>query len=369
MQSLTHPSDIITPGENDPVPGELFTPEQAAEREGQLERLVAESPPAVNLYGERLDQLPPLTLADDLAEVDDAVAIGQCSRSWATSARRLILDRHRAKAQASTGAMLAPPSSSRPASDEPASETTGADPPSAGPGALALRRVVDAEVKAFAPDTDLDLDSVRRFATEAMERGHQGAARRLPDLPYDFSGTEADEVARAITDHYRLPFAPGGAWSRQVARVVPELAERTGRADELEGFLFTMFDLGWALAHSEAKVARRHRGQRAEIAATEQRERHRAERQRHRDAERAQRSCPVRAEPMALVRPHVEVDDGPTEAEQAELALALALAAEAQPDEAQAALALVRQAALAAGDDATARWAKRRLRELRQEMA
>jgi hypothetical protein len=72
---------------------------------------------------------------------------------------------------------------------------------------------------------------------------------------------------------------------------------------------------------------------------------------------------------MEPVRPHVEVDDGPTKAQREDLALALALLAQASPAEAYAAVALVRETAVAARDDETAAWSKEKLRQLRRSVA
>ena len=72
---------------------------------------------------------------------------------------------------------------------------------------------------------------------------------------------------------------------------------------------------------------------------------------------------------MELVRPHAEVDDGPTPSQQEDFALALALLAMATPAEAYAAVALVRETAVAARDDDTASWAKAKLRQLRRSVA
>jgi hypothetical protein len=72
---------------------------------------------------------------------------------------------------------------------------------------------------------------------------------------------------------------------------------------------------------------------------------------------------------MEPVRPRAEVEAGPTPSQQEDLALALALLAMATPAEAYAAVALVREAAVAARDDATAAWAKAKLRQLRRSVA
>lgn len=130
MQFQEYPTTTTTsPTPDDgPIPGEVFTPEQQAERAAQWDELLAEAEPAVNLHGERLDQLPPLTLADDLAEIDAAVADGVCSKGWARQARQNVLERHRVEAVAiedegSSDVVAAA------RCEVGATETTGADPP------------------------------------------------------------------------------------------------------------------------------------------------------------------------------------------------------------------------------------------------
>ncbi len=89
----------------------------------------AEATPVVNLHGTPLDQLPALTLADDLAEVGDAVALGVSSATWARQARRNILDRHRAEHVRPDESPEGAPAPAPPLDSEWITETTGCDPP------------------------------------------------------------------------------------------------------------------------------------------------------------------------------------------------------------------------------------------------
>ncbi len=377
MSNITlpdHHGTGITPGDTDQAPCECQWDAKrerhnpnlrcatCSARAQEWRRLCAEAAPAVNIFGERLDQLPAPTLADHLTEVDEAVADGICSATWARQARRNILDRHRAEPAGPSEAAEAS-AQALPLDSERITETTGCDPPEP-PGALARRMAACNEAEDFAERNGLDPRTVYTAAVEAVDAGHQAASTRLGDLPYDFPGCDVDAVAGAIIDRYRLPLTPGGAWFRQAAQIVPPLANRAGwpEGTDTEGFLFTMFDIGWALAHAEAKQARYERGRAAEDAEHHERERRRSERAER----RAQRPRQVVIEPRTplRVRPHVVLNEEPTREQQADLEVAWSLVASAPGD--YDAWLLLRQAAVATRDDEVAAMAKARLRNLRR---
>lgn len=157
-------------------------------------------------------------------------------------------------------------------------------------------------------------------------------------------------------------------WPRAERRLGDLIAEVTGAGpdDDIYGYLLLCADAGEALAAAGDRLARHRAIEQAEADEAEQRERRRAER----EARRARRPRQlVEVEPMEPVRPHAEVDDGPIPSQHENLALALALLAQAGPAEAYAAVALVRETAVAARDDATAAWAKAKLRQLRRSVA
>ncbi|HEV2809620.1 MAG TPA: hypothetical protein VGV93_04375 [Acidimicrobiales bacterium] len=137
METIPQPSDTHTLPDGPPCSCQ-WDPERrrwdasrrcraCTARGEQLRRFVAEAGPSVNLHGERLDELPPLTLTDELAEVDQAVADGICSRSHAQQARYNIHHRHGVEPTPPTTNDKEP--ASEPAPSERATETAGCDPP------------------------------------------------------------------------------------------------------------------------------------------------------------------------------------------------------------------------------------------------
>lgn len=359
MQSqayLTTTTGSPTP-EDEPIPGEVFTPEEMAERPS-LRELAAAAGPAINIYGERLDQLPAYTLADELDEIAEAVANGVCSPDWARSARQNVLERHRVDPTPPPTDDDAPDSDPLDA-DEDATETTGADPP-------AIDQVVERLAALMADD---HITAEARQLGEAVVTAIFDRSSAF-DQAFDFGPDDVErlvaEVDFAVLDdpqcriERRRPRA-----ERRLNTLVADVAGSTPD-DDIDGYYLLCADAGEALSAAVDRLARHRTAGQAEAVEAERR----ARRQEERTARRARRPRrAVEGEPMEQVRPHVEVDDGPSEAQREELALALALAAIATPAESYAAMALVRETAVAAQDDATAAWAKAKLRQLRRSVA
>lgn len=329
-------------------PGTLFTPEQQAERAAQWDKLLAEAEPAVNLHGERLDNLPPLTLADELAEVDAAVADGICPPSWAVQACRLIRERHGVEPPPPPDGE-AEPSPAEHAPVERATETAGCDPPAIDGTASKLADLL--------ADDEL-IDAATRRQGEAVVA--TSFERLRSEAPPELDDDDLGGVAGDVLDK---PDRRRDRHHRRLSRLVAEVTGRDdpSKGDTDGGYLLLCADAGEALAEAVERMARMCSAELAEAVEAQRQRQARAQRA----TRRKHRPQPVEVEPMELVRPHVEAG-GPTNAQRDDLALALALAAVAGPDEAKAAVALVRQAALAADDHETAAWAKARLRELRR---
>jgi hypothetical protein len=362
METIPHTPPIATDDgfDDGPEPRVDFSPEERAAAAIEFARLVAEAGPVLNLHGERLDQLTPLTLTDELDEIAEAVADGVCSSAWARSARQNVLDRHRVDPRPPAGHEGEPGPEPGHAESERAIETSGADPP-------AIEAVVE-RLAALMADDDLIAEDSPQLGKAVMAAtfDRSSAVGRTVGLGPDDVERLVAEVDWAVFDdpqrwiERRRPRA-----ERRLAGLVAEMTD-AGPDDDIYGYFLLCADAGEALAAAVDRLSR-HR-------AIEQAEADEAERRARRQEERAARRAahprrPVEAEPMELVRPHAEVDDGPSEAQREELALALALAAIATPAESYAAMALVREAAVAARDDDTAAWARSKLRQLRRTVA